>query len=93
MTVPGRSTSNAPVFCIPTDPFPRGDRGLGRITKWNLGMDDCCVISTWVQSAWSLSSPQSRRRHEMRGHGGSAAHGTCGEMATLHALLEPSDAR
>lgn len=61
-TVPGRSTSNAPVFCIPSDPFPRGDNGLGRVTKWNLGM-------TAVSNPRSLSTPQSQHRYEKRGRG------------------------
>lgn len=70
IAVPGRSTSNAPVFCIPSDPFPRGDNGLGRVTKWNLGM-------TAVSNPRSLSSPQSQHRYEMRGPGVSSA-GMCG---------------
>lgn len=66
IVVPGRSTSDAPVFCIPSDPFPRGDNRLGRVIKWNLGM-------AAVSSPKRLSSPQSQHRYEKRGLGVSNA--------------------
>lgn len=57
ISVPGGLLSTAPVFCIPSDPFPRGDNGLGRVTKWNLGMSAVSIPK-------SLSSPQSHHRYE-----------------------------
>lgn len=62
ISVPGGLTSTAPVFCIPSDPFPRGDNGLGRITKWDLGMSA-------VSNPMSLFSPQGQRRYEKGEHG------------------------
>lgn len=69
ISVPGGLTSTAPVFCIPSDPFPRGDNGLGRITKWDLGMNA-------VSNPMSLFSPHrvniDTRRGNMGRMGGGA---------------------
>lgn len=41
-SVPGGLTSTAPVFCIPPDPFPRGDNGLRAGHQVEPG-DECCL--------------------------------------------------
>lgn len=61
--VPGRSTSNAPVFCIPSDPFPRGVKKSGGPDSGTWG---------WMHVSYpqSLSSPKCQHRYEKRRLGG-----------------------
>lgn len=86
-TGPGRSTSNAPGFLYSFGPLsPRGQRP--RAGHQVEPGDGCCVISTaCLESGVPTESTPIR---DERTRGGQQHMVWCGEMATLHALLEPN---